>query len=68
MIDLDDRYFQSQWRNMPEKPVEVRELHTALSKLSQGTTTMWLDLEPNPPKKESAPVEVKKWALAPEPD
>jgi hypothetical protein len=68
VIDLDDRYFQIQWRTLQEKPVEVRELHTSLSKLSQGTITMWADLEANPSNKEAAPPEVKKWQLEPEPE
>ena len=34
-IDLENRWFNSEWRDMELKPVEMRTLRTPLSKMSQ---------------------------------
>ena len=43
-IDLENRWFNSEWRDMALKPVEMRTLRTPLSKMSQGKLELWVDM------------------------
>jgi len=43
-LDLEDRYFHPAWQALDGKPIEVRELKHELMMSSQGTITMWLDI------------------------
>jgi hypothetical protein len=43
-IDLENRWFNSEWRDMELKPVEMRTLHTPTSAMSQGKVEMWVEM------------------------
>ena len=43
-IDLDDRYYSSEWRAIHNKPIEFRDLYHESTQISQGTVTCWLDI------------------------
>jgi len=49
-IDLDDRFFNSQWNTLPEKPIEYRDLWHGSTQLSQGTISCWVDVQPQSKK------------------
>ena len=41
-IDIDDRFFCPQWRELPALPVEYRQLWVPTSGLSQGSISMFM--------------------------
>ena len=43
-IDLENRWFNSEWRDMELKPVEMRTLHTPLSAMSMGKVELWVEM------------------------
>jgi hypothetical protein len=43
-IDLENRWFNSEWRDMELKPVEMRTLRTPLSTMSQGKVELWVEM------------------------
>jgi hypothetical protein len=43
-IDLENRWFNSEWRDMELKPVEMRTLHTPTSSMSQGKVELWVEM------------------------
>jgi len=45
-IDIEDRYFSEDWRNLPMVPVETRTLRLPSKKTSCGLLTMWVDIVP----------------------
>ena len=45
-IDLEDRYFSSEWRSVTNKPIEHRELTLSNSSTSQGTVKLWTEIIP----------------------
>lgn len=62
-IDIEDRYFSTDWLAMHVKPIEHRKLYHTASKCPQGSIKMWLeinstestkrvkyDIEPKPPQ------------------
>jgi hypothetical protein len=44
IIDIEDRWFSRNWRNLKKKPVEWRTLHSPTSKVSQGKLQLWVDI------------------------
>ena len=44
-IDIDDRFFCPQWKELEHKPIEQRDLFTPSTGISQGQISMWLDIE-----------------------
>ena len=78
-IDLENRWFNSEWRDMALKPVEMRTLRTPLSKMSQGKVELWvemmtpeearqvpmLDIKPPPPEEFELRVIVWKTEVRP---
>ena len=62
IIDLEDRYFNSDWQNMVEKPVEIRPLLNLDFTLAQGYVYMWLEIFETAIKSQMEP-----WQIAPEP-
>lgn len=44
VIDLDDRYFNPEWKAIEYKPVEYRELYHPSTALAQGTVLCWVDV------------------------
>jgi len=43
-IDLENRWFNSEWRDMELKPVEMRTLKTPTSSMSQGKVELWVEM------------------------
>jgi len=43
-IDLENRWYNSEWRDMELKPVEMRTLHTPMSRMSQGKVELWVEM------------------------
>ena len=62
IIDLEDRYFNSDWQNMVEKPVEIRPLLNLDFTGAQGYVYMWLEIFETSIKSQMEP-----WQIAPEP-
>ena len=61
-IDLEDRYFCSEWQQMKFKPIETRTLvHPDISG-QQGNITLWVEIFD---KKDS--INMTPWQIAPEP-
>ena len=61
-IDLEDRYFNSDWREMIYKPIETRLLlHPDLSR-QQGSITLWIEIFD---KKDM--IHMEPWQISPEP-
>ncbi|CAG9332379.1 unnamed protein product [Blepharisma stoltei] len=44
IIDLEDRYFSTKWRNLKEKPIETRTLTHPSTKIIQGQIRLWLEM------------------------
>ena len=62
-IDLDDRYFNLDWRKQEHKPIETRQLRHESSALSQGALQCWVEITDTSKKHDRA----KEWSLAKEP-
>ena len=45
-IDLEDRYFSSEWQCLKNKPIEYRSLYHPSSSIPQGTLRMWFHIIP----------------------
>lgn len=43
-IDLERRYFDEKWINLPEYPIETRELRKAGSCNSTGSIRLWVEI------------------------
>ncbi|CAG9328112.1 unnamed protein product [Blepharisma stoltei] len=43
-IDLEDRFFSSKWKKLPEKPIETRRLYHKSSRRPQGSIRLWVDV------------------------
>ena len=62
LIDLEDRYFNSDWLEMKYKPIETRLLlHPDLSR-QQGNITLWVEIFD---KKDM--IHMEPWQISPEP-
>lgn len=59
-IDLEDRFFNESWKNMPEKPIEVRKLLVKSCKQPKGFIRLWIEIYPSL----NVPT---PWDLAPKP-
>ena len=46
VIDLEDRYFSSDWNAMPTKPIEYRKLYHPSSNKDQGCIKLWVEIIP----------------------
>ena len=44
VIDLEDRYFSSDFRSMLNKPIEHRKLNHPSTAMSQGTCVLWTEI------------------------
>ena len=62
IIDLEDRYFNTDWQNLVEKPVEIRPLVNLDFNGAQGYVYMWLEIFESSLKSQMEP-----WQIAPEP-
>jgi hypothetical protein len=63
VIDMDERQFCQNWRQIQHKPIEYRELYHASSSMSQGSVICWLDIEESSKKKGASSI----WDITPEP-
>lgn len=43
-MDLEDRYFNVDWSNLDEKPIERRKLYHPSSLREQGLIYCWIDI------------------------
>ena len=62
IIDLEDRYFNSDWQAIPEKPIEVRPLLNLDYTGAQGYIYLWLEIFESSLKSLKEP-----WQISPEP-
>lgn len=63
-VDLEDRFFMSEWRAIKNKPVEYRVLKHPSSSVAQGSLKMWVEINPYNIKPENkAPL----WDISPKP-
>ena len=62
IIDLEDRYFNSDWQALIEKPVEVRPLLNLDYTGAQGYIYLWVEIFESSLKSQKEP-----WQIAPEP-
>ena len=44
IIDLEDRYFSSDFKSLQHKPIEYRRLSHPSTEMSQGTVVMWTEI------------------------
>eukprot|EP00742_Colponemidia_sp_Colp-10_P008749 GILJ01009495.1.p1 GENE.GILJ01009495.1~~GILJ01009495.1.p1 ORF type:complete len:1395 (+),score=268.10 GILJ01009495.1:46-4230(+) len=64
-LDLEDRYFSKQWRDLKDKPVENRSLWNPSCQVAQGKLKLWVDIlsvdmvKANPPRNISLPPPMK---------
>ena len=61
-IDLEDRYFNSDWQNLKFKPIETRKLSHPDVTGQQGNITLWVEIFD---KKDS--INMTPWQICPEP-
>jgi hypothetical protein len=61
-IDIEDRYFDSKWRELKDKPVERRILYHPDLEGPQGWVTLWVEVF-----EKSARFNYKKWDISPPP-
>jgi len=64
-VDLDDRFFCPEWRNIRDKPIEYRELYHPSTSLAQGNIICWVDILEQ--SKAGNRGSGKLWDIAPEP-
>lgn len=58
-IDLENRWFNAEWRDMELKPVEKRTLHTPTSAMSQGKVELWVEMLTPAEAKELPMIDIK---------
>jgi hypothetical protein len=54
-LDLDDRFFNKEWKGIENKPIEYRDLYHPTSSISQGVIKMWCEIDALANKKSSLP-------------
>lgn len=58
-IDIEDRFYDSNWKDIPHKPIEARKLyHPDLSNV-QGSVIMWLELLDQKSNLENSEVDIR---------
>jgi len=62
-IDLEDRYFNSDFRALMNKPIEHRKLNHFSTEMSQGTVVMWAEINEQHGSQES----VTLWDISKKP-
>lgn len=55
VVDLEDRYFSSDFRSFVHKPIEHRKLCHPSTEMSQGTVVMWAEINDQNASPESVP-------------
>ena len=62
-IDLEDRYYQSNWRDLKYKPIEIRNLQHPDIQNSQGTISLWIEIIEQKDK-----LYLQPWQISKEPE
>lgn len=62
ILDVEDRFFNLEWQNLDEKPIEAREIYHPSSTMSQGVVKMWMEIIPADRKEL-----VKEWDITQKP-
>ncbi len=60
-IDVEDRFYDKNWRNLKFKPIETRKLKNDESNMPQASMTMWLEIVLEKQKK------LPMWDISPPP-
>lgn len=64
VIDIEDRYFDTNWRNLKHKPIELRSLRDPENpEEEQAQLYMWLEIFDKNKRNE-----VAKWDITPPPE
>jgi Ca2+-dependent lipid-binding protein len=63
IIDVEDRYFSSEWQSIKDKPIEYRQLSHPSSQASQGGIRLWLEIHPIDYQETT----VQPWNITPKP-
>lgn len=58
MIDMEDRYFDHDWLDIKDKPIETRRLYHPDLKAPQGSIVMWLEIVEREKK-----TDLKEWDI-----
>jgi hypothetical protein len=58
-VDLENRFFNAEWRAMELKPVETRTLHIQTSAMSCGKVSMWIEIMTPSEAKELPMIDIK---------
>lgn len=56
IVDLEDRYFSSDFRSFMHKPIEHRKLSHPSTEMNQGTVVMWTEINEQYASTDSAPI------------
>eukprot|EP00741_Cyanophora_paradoxa_P022431 tig00021489_g21657.t1 len=59
-IDLENRWYSEEWKQMPAKPLEVRSLWSPSSATAQGKLECWVDIMTPEVAKRTPPVKIEK--------
>ena len=62
-IDLEDRFFDNEWKNIKNKPIETRQLYNIDAQGSQGEVKLWLEIFDKEQRNDMIP-----WNIRPQPD
>lgn len=62
VVDLEDRYFNIEWKSILNKPIETRNLYHPSSQMSQGKIKMWIEIN-----EVATGAKPKTWDITPEP-
>ena len=62
-IDLEDRYFNQEWKEMKYKPIEIRTLRHPDYATVQGSVYLWLEVFEKKDK-----IDMEPWMITPEPE
>ena len=58
-VDIEDRWYSKEWRDMDKKPVETRTLWSDQSTVSQGKLSMWMEMLTPSDAKKYPPIDIK---------
>ena len=62
-IDIEDRFFDCEWQNIKNKPIETRQLYNIDDEGSQGEIKLWLEIFDKDQRNNMIP-----WNIQPEPE
>ena len=62
-IDIEDRFFDCEWQNLKNKPIETRQLYNIDTQGSQGEIKLWLEIFDKEQRNDMIP-----WNIKPQPE